>query len=473
MELDLKYAVYLFQWFFILYFIGLNSVYLLLNVISFFGISHYVQEHDMETQEAVYSAFNPPVTIIVPAFNEEQTIVASVRSILQLEYSEYEIVVVNDGSTDGTMAALTEAFSMVPFPEIYCSKIPTERVKEIYHSKTDPLLKVFDKENGGKADALNAGINASRYPIFCGIDADSVLQHDALYRAVQPFLEDGRVIASGGTVRIANGCRVDEGFLVEAGLPKNPLALIQITEYLRGFLFGRVGWSPLNALLIISGAFGLFKKEAVVAAGGYSRDTVGEDMELVVRLHRKYRKEGKPYRITFIPDPICWSEAPEDLGTLRSQRVRWQRGLSESLFKNIGLLFHKNGGTVGWLAFPFFLLFEWFGPVIEVLGYLLMTLSFVYGILSVKAFATFLMLSIGFGMLISVSALSLEMTSFRIYNRPGQFILLIMAAFIENFGYRQLNSLWRLEGLLRWAFSKEKSWGHMKRKGSWTEERRN
>jgi cellulose synthase/poly-beta-1,6-N-acetylglucosamine synthase-like glycosyltransferase len=468
MDLDLRLVVNALQWFFILYFIGLHGAYLLLNVISFFGIYRYLQLRDLEIMEEGYSGFNPPVTIIVPAFNEDKTIAASVQSILQLNYSEYEVIVVNDGSTDKTIEVLRSAFSLVPFPEVYPIHLATEEVKVIYRSKDHPNLKVIDKDNGGKADALNAGINISKYPIFCGIDADSILQRDSLFKAVQPFLEDSRVIASGGTIRIANGCRVEDGFLVDVDLPKNPLALIQITEYLRAFLFGRLGWSPLNALLIISGAFGLFKKEAVISAGGYLRETVGEDMELIVRLHRKFRKEGKPYRITFVPDPICWTEAPEDLGTIRRQRSRWQRGLSESLFSNLGLLFNLRGGIVGRIAFPFFLVFEWFGPVVELAGYIIMTLAFIFGLLSLQAFITFLMLSVGFGLLISASALFLEMKSFHIYNKPNHFFRLIMAAFMENFGYRQLNTFWRLEGLFKWLFNKEKSWGDMKRKGAWS-----
>lgn len=274
-------------------------------------------------------------------------------------------------------------------------------------------------------------------------------------------------MASGGTVRIANGCEVNGGFLVSRGLPGNILALFQIVEYLRAFLFGRLGWSPLNALLIISGAFGVFNKEKVIDVGGYLTNTIGEDMELVVRLHRQLSAQGVPYRITFVPDPICWTEAPEDLKTLKNQRVRWQRGLAESLSKNIDLLCHRKSGAVGWLAFPFMMFFEWLGPIVEVIGYLFMILAWLFGLISFQAMAAFMVVAIGLGVLLSVSAFLLEEISFHIYPRPRHIVMLFLAAIAENFGYRQLNSVWRLMGLWYWARGKEGHWGNMTRKASW------
>jgi cellulose synthase/poly-beta-1,6-N-acetylglucosamine synthase-like glycosyltransferase len=296
------------------------------------------------------------------------------------------------------------------------------------------------------------------------VDADSVLQRDSLQRVVYPFLEDPTTLATGGTIRIANGCKIKDGFLIEPGLPDNLLAQFQVVEYLRAFLFGRMGWSPLNALMIISGAFGLFHKNTVIAIGGYRKDSIGEDMELVVRIHHEMRLWGKPYRITFVPDPICWTEAPENLSTLRKQRIRWQRGLAESLFQHIDLLFHRDGGTVGWLAFPFFLLFECLGPLLEVVGYLLMIVLFFFGLIPNYAMLAFLVVSIGLGILLSVCALFLEEMSFHLYPRMSHMFTLFLAAVAENLGYRQLNSLWRLEGILSWLFGRKKSWGDMKRK---------
>ncbi len=459
-------AVVISEWFFLLYFIGLHGSYLILNLISFLKLSRYTQERALDDLPRVDSGFELPISILVPAYNEEANITASIRSLLQLSYPEFEIIVINDGSKDRTLEVLCEEFSLVRFPEVYCDRLPTQDVRAIYRSPAYSQLRVLDKANGGKADALNAGINSARYTLFCGLDADSILQRDSLERLVRPFLEDPEMVACGGTVRIANGCQVRGGFLVGAGLPRNPLALFQIVEYLRAFLFGRLGWSQLNALLLISGAFGLFHKETVIQVGGYRHSTIGEDMELIVRLHRKLRQAGAAYRIAYIPDPVCWTEAPEDLKTLRNQRVRWQRGLCESLSLNLGLLFHWRGGAAGWLAFPYMVIFEWFGPLIEVVGYGFMALSFVLDLVSYTAMAAFLLMAIGLGLLNSVTALLLEEISFHIYPRPKHLLILLLIAAAENLGYRQLNSLWRLQGLLEWVFGKKAKWGEMTRNAS-------
>ena len=445
------------------YFLAINGGYLLQNAAAYAAVRRYLDGRVLDGLGGVYAGFEPPMSVLVPAFNEEATISASVRSMLQLDYPEFEIVVINDGSRDGTMQALRREFALVSYPEAYWRRLEVRPLRAIYRSMRHPNLRVIDKENGGKADALNAGINAARYPYFCGVDADSILERASLRRVVTPFLEDPDVIASGGTVRIANGCDVRGGFLEAAGLPARVLPLFQVVEYLRAFLFGRMGWSPLNAVLIISGAFGVFRKEAVVAAGGYRRGTVGEDMELVVRLHRLYRLAGARYRIVFVPDPICWTEAPETLRVLRSQRVRWQRGLAESLTLNLPLLFHRRGGYPGWVAFPFMALFEWFGPLIEIAGYLLLATGFAAGIVSGAAFSAFLLLAVGLGVALSASALLLEELTFHIYKRPRELATLAAATVFENLGYRQLVAFWRLEGLARWAAGGSARWGEMTR----------
>ena len=459
--------VLVLQWFFLFYFIVMNIGYILLSIISFIDISRYMRSLSMDQSPHSYPELQIPITILSPAYNEEATVAASIHSLLQLSYPEYEIIVVNDGSKDRTLDVLIKEFSMVPFPEAYRIRLKTQPVRMIYRSTVYPNLRVVDKDNGGKADALNVGINCARYPLFCCIDADSILQRDSLEKVVQPFLEDSRTVASGGTVRVANGCKVSGGFLEERGLPTNLLALFQIVEYLRAFLFGRLGWSPLNALLIISGAFGVFNKEKVIAVGGYLTETIGEDMELVVRLHRVLRQQGIPYRITFVPDPICWTEVPEDLHTLKKQRVRWQHGLSESLSRNISLLCNRKGGTVGWLAFPFMVVFEWLGPLVEVTGYIFMGIAYVSGMVSGSAMFAFLTVAIGFGILLSVGAFLLEEMSFHIYPKLRHTLLLFLVAVVENFGYRQLNSLWRLKGLLMWMLGRKAQWGDMTRKASW------
>ena len=455
------------EWFFLLYFVLLNVGYITLNLLAIPTLFRTISLRPVEDLPPVYSGFEPPVSLLVPAYNEQATIASSVRSLLQLDYAQFEIVVVNDGSSDGTLAALQEAFDLEAFPEARWRRLPTKPLRAIYRSRSLANLRVIDKENGGKADALNAGINASRCPLFCAVDADSILERDSLRRVVAPFLDDPATIATGGTVRIANGCTVSDGHLERVALPSSPIALVQIVEYLRAFLFGRVGWARINALLIISGAFGAFRKDAVMEAGGYRADTIGEDMELIVRLHRIMRERRHPYAIHFVPDPICWTEAPESLAILKGQRIRWQRGLAESLHRNAGLLRTRGGGTAGLLAYPFFMVFECYGPLIEVAGYAFMAAMFLLGQISGSAFLAFLLLAFGLGFLLSVSALLLEEMSFHLYPRFSQMGVLVVVALAENLGYRQLVTVWRLVGLVRWMRGARSSWGTMTRKGSW------
>lgn len=457
------------QYLFLGYFLALNSGYLLLTLVSMASLRRHMQLRVDEDASAYFGA-EPPISLLVPAYNEAATIRTSVLSMLQLQYPSFEVLVVNDGSSDGTLQVLIEHFDLVAYPQPIHRLLQHAEVRCIYRSRRYPNLRVVDKANGGKADALNAGINLARHGLFCAVDADSILQRDSLLRVVRPFLDDDRTIATGGTVRIANGSKVRGGFLEEAGVPRNWLARFQIVEYLRAFLLGRLGWSPLNAVLIISGAFGVFDRARVLAAGGYRHDTVGEDMELVVRLHRYHRERGLPYRITYVPDPICWTEAPEDALTLGRQRSRWQRGLSESLLLHAGWALGGKGGAPGWLAWPFMAMFEWIGPVIELAGYGFMLVGWLFGTVSLVALSAFLFLAIGMGILLSVNSLLLEGLSFRVYSRKRDVALLFVAAVLENFGYRQLNTFWRCRGLWQWASRRKPNWGVMKRSGQWGQE---
>lgn len=457
------------QWLFLLYFIVINVIYLLLNASAFFAIRRYIAVQRAASLPPIYTDFELPVSIIVPAFNEEVTICDSVRALLQLEYTEIEVIIVNDGSDDRTLEVLTEEFSLQRVPEVYRDRIQTKAVRGIYRSSLYPNVKVVDKENGRKADASNVGINVAQFPLVCVVDADSVLQRDSLRRVVQPFLEDSSTIAVGGTVRIANGCRVRQGFIEHIGLPTNPIALLQIIEYLRAFLFGRLGWSPINALLIISGAFGVFHKETVVAAGGYKHDAIGEDMELVVRLHRRARLARQRYKISFVPDPVCWTDAPTSLKDLRGQRMRWQHGLAEVLSMHRKLFFHPRAGAVGWLAFPFYFVFELLGPVIEIAGFVFIVVAAMSGWIDYMALAIFMFVAISLGILLSVSALLLDEISFKVYPRARDVIVLFATAVAENFGYRQLVSVWRLVALVKWMAGVEARWESISRTGSWNE----
>lgn len=466
-SVNVNNLVFVTEWIVLAYFIGINSAYILLSFIALKKMPRYMNSRVLDNLPRVYAGCEPPISVIAPAYNEEATIASSVRSLLQLDYPEYEVIVINDGAKDRTLEVLKEEFSLEPFPEAYRITIPCKTVKQIYRTAAFPRLCVIDKENGGKADALNAGINASRFPLFCAIDADSILQRDSLYRIVQAFLEDPTTIACGATIRIANGCRVNGGLLEKVDLSRQPLALLQTVEYMRAFLAGRFGWTPFNGLLIISGAFGLFRKEAVMKVGGFRHDTIGEDMELVVRLHRTLSKEKRPYRINFIPDPLCWTEAPEDIKTLRNQRIRWQRGLGDSLMLNRACLRPGYAGWGVWTAFVFMMFFEWIGPLIEFIGYFFMPLAYFFNLLSTAAFIAFLLAAFGLGMLASVCALLLEELSFHTYPGLKNILILFGVAIAENLGYRQIVSYWRLKGFLQWVFRRQAKWGEMKRTASW------
>jgi len=397
------------QWFFLLFFVCLNGGYLITVFFAFLKLPGYLQNQVLRYKlPQAQSDFLPPISIVVLAYNEERVIVSSIHSLLRLDYPTVEIVVVNDCSKDKTLEVLKEEFRLVEFPEAFRYRIGHKPVRAVYQSTVYPELRVIDKENGGKADASNAGINGARFSLVCPRDADTVLQPDSLKLLVQPFLENPETIAVGGTVRIVNGCRVQDGVLTQKGLPTNLLALFQIVEYLRAFLFARVGFAAMNALPLISGAFGLFHKESMIAVGGYKLDELGEDMELVMRLHRHFRLQGKPYRITFVADAACWTEVPESLSSLRRQRIRWQRGLMESVMINRELLFHRKSGLLGWFSIPFIFIFEGIGGGVEAVGFLFIIASYAFDLMSFDAFVAFMMLAIGMSLLQSVAALLLE-----------------------------------------------------------------
>ncbi len=443
----------LLQWFFLTYFLVANCGYLALNLLSYLNLRRQLGAQQVfgDLPQA-YTQFKPPVSLFVYVHNEASTIVASVRSLLLLDYHEFEVVIINDGSTDDTLVQLQRGFDLAPFAEAYWNKLATRPVRGIWRSSRHPNLRVIDKEHGGKADSLNAGINGARYPLFCAVNTQSILARNSLQLMVQPFIEDARTIAAGGAVRVANGCQIADGALTSVALPGSLLARLQVVEYLSAFLFSRLGWSQINAMLTNS-AVGLFRRASVIDAGGYRVGIAGEDEELVMRLHRMYRQWGIPYRIAFVPDPVCWSEVPSTFGDVARQRIRWQRGLVESLVMNGGLMFSARGGFAGWLAFPFVLIFDCLGPLFEILGYALMTVGLIFGVVPLKMFAAFMLVALVPGVLLSISALLMEELSFPSYPRLRQVMTLLLTTILLNFGYRQLILLWRLSGLVKVPFA--------------------
>ncbi len=450
----------------LVYLFVLNSVYLLTSLISFGALRRYSRRlKSINIEQLLNSAGAPPISLLVPSFNEESTCIDSIRALLNLQYPDYEILVINDGSKDATLQRLKEAYQLEPISRMPLTDIPTQPIKRVYRSERFPNLWVIDKENGGKADALNVGINFSHTPLFCAIDADSLLERDALLRVVRPFLENGETIAAGGIVRIANGCKVNRGEVVEVRLPQSIWARFQVLEYLRAFLSGRMGWSVLGGTIIISGAFGLFRRNLVAQAGGYDSKTVGEDMELIVRLHRHAIEQKIPYDIAFIPDPVAWTECPESPAILGNQRDRWQRGLMEALLKHRRMLFNPRYGRVGMLAFPFYFFFEMLGPLLEIVGYIAVIGLLLTGGLSPRFALAFFLIAFVYGSIISVFAVALEELTFRRYQNVKDLMILMLTAILESFGYRQLLTVWRVRGMIKRLFSRKHSWGKMTRQG--------
>lgn len=447
------------------YFVIINTVYFLTTLFAFSVLKNYTRNREnIHVEDMAGGAAAPPITLIAPAYNEESTCVESVRSLLTLIYPDYEILIVNDGSKDGTVKRLVDSFGMTPAPKARTAEITTAKVREVYRSVQHPNLWVIDKENGGKADALNCGLNFCRTPLFCAMDADSLLERKALLRIVRPYLEDITTIAAGGVIRIVNGCTVDMGVVTHVRLPAKWIERFQVLEYLRAFLSGRMGWSYLDSTLIISGAFGLFQRGITVDAGGFRKGTIGEDMELIVRLHRFCRQTRQPYRITFVPDPVAWTECPETLKVLGRQRDRWQRGLADALMIHKKMLFNPRYGRIGLFAFPYFFIFEMLGPVIELSGYAAFAVAAFYGRVDTPFMIAFFMAAFVYGVALSIAAVALEELSFRRHPRLSDLLTLFSLAVLENFGYRQILIFWRLRGALSFI-RRSQSWGEMEHHG--------
>lgn len=406
----------------------------------------------------------PRLSMLAPAYNEEATIAESVRSLLTLSYPSLEVVLINDGSGDATLDVLRREFDLVPVHPIYRRQVEHARVRGLYRSRQKPGLVVVDKENGGKADALNAGLNVASGELVCAMDADTLIEPDGLLRMVRPFLYRDDVVAAGGTIRVANDCEVRDGRVVTARVPRRWLPGIQVVEYTRAYLFGRSGWNRLGGNLIVSGAFGLFRRDAVLDVGGYVHDSVGEDMELVAHLRRRGCETGGPRRVEFVPDPVAWTEVPDTLRVLGRQRDRWHRGLADVLWRHRGVAFRRRYGSLGFFAYPVFVLAELLPPVLEVAGLLGAVVALAVGSLDPTFFLYFLLVVYGYGLVLNGIALLLEELNFPRYPSVRDRLLLVVWMALENLGYRQLRSVWAIRGMVKYLRG-DQSWGTMTRGG--------
>lgn len=454
------------EWTIITYFLTLNSVYLLLVISSLVYIRKQMLLSDVVKPSGLFkSKIHKTISILVPAYNEAENIIESIESLLRLEYPEYEIIVINDGSSDDTVSRLREHFLLERTELFYKQSIDHQPIRGIYKTAEIPNLTVIDKENGGKSDALNAGINVSDYDLICSIDADSILEQDVLKKLIQTFVRHKHTIAAGGIVRVINGCKIVNREIQEIHVPNGFLGRLQSVEYLRAFLFGRVGWDYLKSLLIISGAFGIFDRKAILEVGGYLTDSVGEDIELIIRLHSHFLREKKEYNIRFLPEPICWTEVPTDYKSLRNQRNRWHRGLADSLWRHKYMLFNPAYGRIGLLVMPFFLIFELIGPIIIILSYLyLAVLFFIPGYTDISFVILFFAVSVIYGMVVSLISVLAEEIAYKTYSSTKDILVLTAYSFIENMGYRQLHSFWQVSGIIDYIRGNT-SWGKMKREG--------
>ena len=447
--------------------IGLLTAQLCLFLLTVLAASVAVVERPPHASPALlwrrYAHIAPSITIIAPAYNEGLTVVESVEALLALEYPAFEVIVVNDGSSDDTLKKLVDRFDLRPVARLCNRAAPHAPIRGFHASPRVARLLVIDKENGGKADAVNAGINASRTPVICVTDADTLFEPDALLRAIWPFIDDPLTVAVGGTICVVNGSKVHAGQVIEARLPTNFLALVQTLEYQRAFAVVRVGLSRLNAMSIVSGAFGLFRRDAVMEVGGYSLGTVGEDLELVVKLHRLFRESGRPYGMRFMAEPVVWTQAPETLGDLGRQRARWQRGALETLWKHRSLALNPRYGSVGLIGFGQIILLDVIGPIVAVLGYVLIPLCWAVGLLSHEHFLAFITAVFGFGVLMSALSLAFGQILLGKVERPRDMAILGLVAVVENFGYRQLCNLWRIQGWWQYL-RRHEQWGRMTRK---------
>ncbi len=471
MEIHFQYYLHLiYDRLIFFYSVLIMLSYLTLLVLSIFEIKKYLKRNSYIDHKLLLSSpYAPGISVIAPAYNEAATIDYNVHSLLSLDYPCFEVIIINDGSTDDTLEILIDKYQLKPTAFAYYEQIITQPVKQLFKS-SNPVysrLLVIDKENGGsKADASNAGINAALYPIFLCTDVDCILRRDTLLKMVKPFIEEKvKVIAAGAVIRIVNSCEVESGVLTKVKIPAKFLPLFQELEYVRAFLVGRMAWSKVNALLLVSGGLGMFDKKTVIAAGGYDHASFGEDMELVTRMRGYMERQKTPYAVRYIPESLCWTEVPDNIRVFGSQRTRWTKGLAQNLWIHKKMIFNPRYGRFGMIALPYWLLFEWFAPIIEFTG----ILYYIYLILTHSInwdFAIILLAFVyTFSVMITVTAVLWDEITQKQYTSKTEVMKLCTAAFFEPFLYHPLALFFSLRGNYFFFTGKKLHWGNMIRTG--------
>lgn len=459
----------LIKYCFLFYTLFLLAGYVFIGLYSIGGVKKYLHKNSFTSYRLLAaSSQTPGISVLAPAYNEEANIIENVRSLLSIHYNNLEVIVINDGSKDDSMTKLLEVYELYKTDFFVNEQIPTKNVRGVYRSRNPIYSKliVVDKENGGKADALNLGINIAAYDYVVCIDVDCILEQDALLKLVKPFLESPhkRVIATGGVVRIANGCEISNGRLLKVNLPDQFLPRVQTLEYIRAFLLGRMAWSRLGGLMLISGAFGAFDKEIVIKCGGYNPKTVGEDMELIVRMRRYMEERKLPYKVAFIPDPLCWTEVPSTFKILGRQRNRWTRGTIETLKFHRIMFFNPDYGLMGMLSYPYWFLFEFLAPLAEFAGFIIFLFLALSGSLDWHFFFSLFGLIYSFGVLYSIFAILMEVFTYNQYKRSKDILKLLLTAFLEPLIFHPFVVWAAVQGNIDFL-RKKKSWGEMTRKG--------
>lgn len=467
-----KIILLIIHYLFFIYAFSVIFSYVILSIISGIETVEYMRKNSfVNYKEILSSTIAPSISIIAPAYNESLNIVENVRSLLSCHYANYDVIIVNDGSKDNSLELLIEAYDLEKVNYLINKQIPTKSLRGGVFKSTNPAFEkliVVDKENGGKADALNMGLNISKNKYVACIDVDCLLMEDALQKMIKPFLEatDIKVIATGGVIRIANSCIIKDGKLLEINFPKKLIERAQILEYLRAFLLGRMAWSRLNGLLVISGAFGLFDREIAIEVGGYDTNTVGEDMEIIVRMRRFMEEQKIKYKVAYIPDPLCWTEAPDNYRIFISQRNRWTRGTIETLRKHRKIGFNRKYGSFGLISYPYWLIYERLAPVIEVLGILYFSILLLLGELRWDYALALIILAYLFTVMFSLVAVFSEEFTYHQYKKKGIGLKLVLIIFLEPFVLHPFILYAAIQGNIDYYFNgNNKKWGEMTRKG--------
>jgi cellulose synthase/poly-beta-1,6-N-acetylglucosamine synthase-like glycosyltransferase len=459
--------IYWVTWILIVYYALYNGTFLMVFLRGALEVSREVNwPSAMSRAEIFANPLTPGISIIVPAHNEESGIVDSVRALQDLRYPLHQIVVVDDGSTDSTFQKLRDNFDLRPSTK-ELAPVPHHlgEIIDAWASRNGDITVIRKHSVGLRSDAVNAGLRAADQELVCMIDADSILERDALLLVATPFIANPTVVGAGGVIRPANGVTVWRGSVTNVEMPKRWVERIQVVEYLRAFLVGRTGWASISGLLIISGAFGVFRRDAVLEVGGLDITSLAEDADLVVSLTKKARDENRECRMAFVAEPVCWTEVPNTFSALSGQRRRWSQGLGELIAKRRSMIFNPRYGVLGMLTLPYFVLFEFYGPIFGVMGALISLAGAITGLITWDLFMLAFLVSVGLSLTSSLAAVLVEEIAYHRYTRMRDVFVLLATTLVELMGFHLVHTFWRLQGVYRALFRRPSEWGTIARTG--------